>query len=53
MAELDFNLLLLDGNKPVKYDFALFGMGILRDFESNILVFSCALIYKCLKLLFI
>ncbi len=32
VAELDSNLRLLDANDPVKYDFALFGLGIFESF---------------------
>lgn len=32
VAELDANLRLLDRNDPVKYDFALFGLGIFEKF---------------------
>jgi uncharacterized protein (TIGR02757 family) len=32
VEELDTNLRLLDSNDPVKYDFALFGIGINEDF---------------------
>lgn len=32
LAELDTNLRLLDPNDPVKYDFALFGLGIFEGF---------------------
>lgn len=32
VAELDVNLRLLDSNDPVKYDFALFGLGIFEKF---------------------
>lgn len=32
LAELDANLRLLDKNDPVKYDFALFGLGIFEGF---------------------
>jgi uncharacterized protein (TIGR02757 family) len=32
LMELDTNLRLLDPNDPVKYDFALFGLGIFEDF---------------------
>lgn len=32
LLELDTNLRLLDPNDPVKYDFALFGLGIFEDF---------------------
>ncbi len=32
LLELDNNLRLLDPNDPVKYDFALFGLGIFEDF---------------------
>jgi uncharacterized protein (TIGR02757 family) len=32
LAELDANLRLLDSNDPVKYDFALFGLGIFEKF---------------------
>jgi uncharacterized protein (TIGR02757 family) len=32
LAELDANLRLLDGNDPVKYDFALFGLGVFERF---------------------
>lgn len=32
LLELDTNLRLLDPNDPVKYDFALFGLGIFEGF---------------------
>jgi hypothetical protein len=32
LRELDNNLRLMDGNDPVKYDFALFGLGIFEKF---------------------
>ncbi len=32
LAELDFNLRLMDRNDPVKYDFALFGLGVFEKF---------------------
>lgn len=32
LAELDANLRLLDKNDPVKYDFALFGLGVFEKF---------------------
>lgn len=32
LAELDSNLRNLDPNDPVKYDFALFGLGIFEGF---------------------
>ena len=32
LAELDTNLRLLDNNDPVKYDFALFGLGVFEKF---------------------
>lgn len=32
LAELDFNLRELDPNDPVKYDFALFGLGVFERF---------------------
>jgi hypothetical protein len=32
LAELDTNLRLLDANDPVKYDFALFGLGVFEGF---------------------
>jgi uncharacterized protein (TIGR02757 family) len=32
LAELDSSLKLLDPNDPVKYDFALFGLGIFEGF---------------------
>ena len=32
VAELDTNLRLLDKNDPVKYDFALFGLGVFEKF---------------------
>ncbi len=32
LLELDANLRLLDPNDPVKYDFALFGLGIFEGF---------------------
>lgn len=32
LAELDFNLRELDPNDPVKYDFALFGLGVFEKF---------------------
>lgn len=32
LAELDHNLRLLDPNDPVKYDFALFGLGVFEGF---------------------
>lgn len=32
LAELDSNLRLLDANDPVKYDFALFGLGVFEGF---------------------
>jgi len=33
LAELDFRLRTLDANDPVKYDFALFGLGVFEDFK--------------------
>ena len=32
LNELDTNLRLLDSNDPVKYDFALFGLGVFEKF---------------------
>ena len=32
LAELDENLRSLDANDPVKYDFALFGLGVFEGF---------------------
>ena len=32
LAELDFKLRKLDPNDPVKYDFALFGLGVFEKF---------------------
>lgn len=32
LAELDFNLRKMDENDPVKYDFALFGLGVFEKF---------------------
>jgi uncharacterized protein (TIGR02757 family) len=32
LAELDAQLRLLDANDPVKYDFALFGLGVFERF---------------------
>lgn len=32
LAELDSNLRQLDANDPVKYDFALFGLGVFEGF---------------------
>lgn len=32
LAELDYNLRLLDPDDPVKYDFALFGLGVFEKF---------------------
>ena len=32
LAELDTNLRLLDATDPVKYDFALFGLGVFENF---------------------
>jgi uncharacterized protein (TIGR02757 family) len=32
LAELDFNLRLMDKDDPVKYDFALFGLGVFEKF---------------------
>ena len=32
LAELDVALRLLDANDPVKYDFALFGLGVFEGF---------------------
>ena len=32
LAELDTNLRILDKNDPVKYDFALFGLGVFEKF---------------------
>ena len=32
VVELDSNLRLLDPNDPVKYDFALFGLGVFEGF---------------------
>jgi uncharacterized protein (TIGR02757 family) len=32
LAELDENLRKLDSNDPVKYDFALFGLGVFEGF---------------------
>lgn len=33
LAELDANLRLMDANDPVKYDFALFGLGVFEGFK--------------------
>ncbi len=33
LAELDKNLRLMDPNDPVKYDFALFGLGVFEEFK--------------------
>ncbi|MDO4880117.1 MAG: TIGR02757 family protein [Capnocytophaga sp.] len=35
LAELDKNLRLLDASDPVKYDFALFGLGIFENFSKK------------------
>jgi hypothetical protein len=35
VAELDAKLRKLDPNDPVKYDFALFGLGVLRILSNN------------------
>ncbi len=32
LAELDFKLRLMDKDDPVKYDFALFGLGVFENF---------------------
>jgi hypothetical protein len=32
LSELDTNLRKLDKNDPVKYDFALFGLGVFESF---------------------
>ena len=32
LSELDNNLRILDKNDPVKYDFALFGLGVFEKF---------------------
>ena len=32
LQELDLNLRKLDPNDPVKYDFALFGLGVFESF---------------------
>lgn len=32
LAELDQNLRLMDQDDPVKYDFALFGLGVFENF---------------------
>ena len=32
LTELDINLRLLDATDPVKYDFALFGLGVFEGF---------------------
>jgi hypothetical protein len=32
LAELDVNLRILDPEDPVKYDFALFGLGVFEKF---------------------
>jgi len=32
LAELDANLRQMDAEDPVKYDFALFGLGVFEDF---------------------
>jgi uncharacterized protein (TIGR02757 family) len=32
LSELDTNLRKLDNNDPVKYDFALFGLGVFESF---------------------
>jgi hypothetical protein len=32
VKELDFSLRLLDPSDPVKYDFALFGLGVFEGF---------------------
>ena len=32
LAELDLNLRMLDPKDPVKYDFALFGLGVFEGF---------------------
>jgi hypothetical protein len=32
LAELDTKLRILDPNDPVKYDFALFGLGVFEGF---------------------
>jgi uncharacterized protein (TIGR02757 family) len=34
VSELDTNLRELDSNDPVKYDFALFGLGVFDGFKS-------------------
>ena len=33
VSELDSNLREMDSNDPVKYDFALFGLGVFEDFK--------------------
>jgi uncharacterized protein (TIGR02757 family) len=33
VSELDINLRSLDCQDPVKYDFALFGLGVFEDFK--------------------
>ncbi len=35
LAELDQNLRKLDANDPVKYDFALFGLGVFEKFSKT------------------
>ena len=32
LIELDYQLRLLDSNDPVKYDYALFGLGVFESF---------------------
>ncbi len=35
VAELDESLRELDSNDPVKYDFALFGLGVFEGFKQT------------------
>jgi hypothetical protein len=39
LAELDSKLRELDPNDPVKYDFALFGLGVFEGFSNFLLIF--------------
>jgi hypothetical protein len=34
VSELDLNLREMDNKDPVKYDFALFGLGIIEGFQG-------------------
>lgn len=38
VKELDFALRQLDGSDPVKYDFALFGLGIFENFSKDLII---------------